>query len=432
MRVSVVGLGRLGAPLAAILAEAGAQVIGVDHDAGVVERIAGGSACHIEPGLQQLIARAGTNLSCTTDTARAVAGSDVTFIIVPTPSSAAGDYANDQLLDAVAAIGKAIARKADKHLVVIISTVMPGTMNEIIRPALERACERTLGADLGLCYCPEFVALGAVIAGMQQPDLVLIGQSDAEAGAQLVAVLRPIWTREPTIWQLNFIDAEIAKIAVNGFVTTKISYANMLSELCERLPGADAGMVTAVLGSDSRIGPAYLSPGLGFGGPCFPRDNAAIAALARRAGVDADIAEATDTINARQADRIVAMVRSRIATGTIGVLGLAYKPGSDVYEASQGLEIAQKLAILGYRVLAHDPVARPHLPAGAERVDDANSCSEKCDLLVIATPWPEYGALDPAAFARPGGKLVIIDCWRTVALLPLSGIVELVYPGRHC
>ncbi len=428
MPVSVIGLGRLGAPLAAILADCGHRVIGVDCDPEVVAGLQRNAAA-LEPGLHELLLRAAPNLTLTTSTAEAVRASDATFLLVPTPSLAEGDYSNAYLLGALTEIGAAIAAKPGLHLVVVVSTVMPGTMDQIIRPALEQAAGRHLGPHLGLCYCPEFVALGAVIAGMRAPDIVLIGQSDAAAGEQLLAILRPTWTRTPAIRQLNFINAEVAKLAINGFVTTKISYANMLAEICDNLPGADVAAVTSVLGSDSRIGSAYLAPGLGFAGPCFPRDNAAIAALARRVGTVADLAEATDAINRRQAERVVATIRNHVGSGTIGILGLAYKPGSDVCDGSQGLEIAAALAGLGYRVLVHDPAARPDLPSGVTYAPDAATCVKASSAVVIATPWPEYGAIDWRALARPERKRVIVDCWRMLEVLAIDDVVERLYPG---
>lgn len=429
MRISVIGLGRLGAPLAAILADSGAKVVGADCDRALVARLANGILPEIEPELAALWHRAAGRIAVTASVADAVSATEATFILVPTPSTAEGGYSPAHLRDAIAEAGAAIASKPGRHLVTIVSTVMPGTMEEVIAPALVRAAGRPLGDTLGLCYCPEFVALGAIVEGMRQPDLVLIGQSDAAAGNELEALLRPIWTREPAVRKMQFINAEIAKIAINGFVTAKISYANMLAEICERLPGADAAIVTATMGIDARIAPGYLQPGLGFGGPCFPRDNAALAALAARVGTSPDLAEAAAAINLRQPGHIVALVQRIVPSGTVGVLGLAYKGGSDVCEASQGIAIAAELAAAGYRVQVHDPVARPVLPPGVAQIEDAETCVRTSAIVVIATPWPDYGDLGRDWLERPSGKLTIIDCWRMPGLRAHDGIVDLIYPG---
>ena len=156
-----------------------------------------------------------------------------------------------------------------------------------IREALERHTGRMVGADLGLCYSPLFVAIGSIVRDMLRPDMVLIGESDEKAGEVLEAIYGRCCNNRPVVRRMNFVNAELTKIAVNTFVTTKISYANMLADICERLAGADVDMVTQAMGSDTRIGSKCLRGAIGYGGPCFPRDNVAFAALARSAGARA-------------------------------------------------------------------------------------------------------------------------------------------------
>jgi UDPglucose 6-dehydrogenase len=219
---------------------------------------------------------------------------------------------------------------------------------------------------------------------------------------------------------MNWVNAELAKIAVNTFVTTKISYANMLAEICEHLPGADIDVVTGVLGQDSRIGSKYLRGTLGYGGPCFPRDNIALASLARRLGATADIAEATDAINRRQVERVVALVRRLgSANSPVAVLGLAYKPQTPVVEESQGVMIARRLAQMGHAVVAADPLALDG--AGAVLSDSVllvatpDAAIAAADIVVVVTPAPEFAALKPAAFASGGRRRIVLDYWRVLA-----------------
>ena len=312
MDIAVIGLGKLGAPLAAVLASKGHRVIGVDRDPVAVAAINAGHAPVTEPGLQACIDLAGDRLRATTDFAEAIAGSELSYVIVPTPSGADGRFGNHFVLDAVQRIGAALRGTARYHVVNIASTMMPGSTGGEIRAALEATSGRVVGVDVGLCYNPEFIALGSVVHDLLHPDMVLIGQSDARAGDVVEAVYRGILATAPSVRRMGWVDAELTKIAVNTFVTTKISYANMLSEICERLPGADVDVVTAALGMDSRIGPKYLRAALGYGGPCFPRDNVALAALANGLGVRADVAEATDTVNRRQVGRVVALDRKSV------------------------------------------------------------------------------------------------------------------------
>jgi UDPglucose 6-dehydrogenase len=177
-------------------------------------------------------------------------------------------------------IGKALARKNSYHLVVLSSTVMPGA-TEKIRQMLEQTSGKRCGEEFGFCYNPEFIALGSVIRDMLNPDMLLIGESDERAGQILAGIYGNVCKSKPVVARMNFVNAELTKLSVNTYVTTKISYANMLAEICEKLPGADADVVTSALGLDSRIGRKYLKGALGYGGPCFPRDNVAFAALAR-------------------------------------------------------------------------------------------------------------------------------------------------------
>jgi UDPglucose 6-dehydrogenase len=194
-------------------------------------------------------------------------------------------------------------------------------------------------------------------------------------------------------------------------------------------------VVTATLARDSRIGGKYLAPALAFGGPCFPRDNAALAALARRLDAPAAIPEATDAINRRQVRRITRLVRDLIPSGTVGILGMAYKPNTAVVENSASIAIASHLADVGYKVLIFDPealsAAAAVLGAKAEAVASARECAEKSDLLIIATAWAEFRSLPLAALRRPDRALPIIDCWRLLPAAEFWQTVDLVYLGRH-
>ncbi len=433
MKISVVGLGKLGSPLLAVLAARGFEVIGVDQNSTCVADVQAGRAPVTEPGLQELFDRARQRIHATDDIRQAVAGSEVTFVVVPTPSRADAAFSNSQVIAAVENIGTVLRGKSSYHLVVVTSTVMPGSTDGPIRQALERTSGRRVGHDLGLCYNPEFIALGSVIHDMLHPDFILIGESDARAGDLLASIHTAICESGPAIQRMSFVNAEIAKIAVNSFVTMKISFANMISGICDRLPGADATAITKAIGCDSRIGGKYLAPALGYGGPCFPRDNAAFAAMANKAGTSADLAEATDAINRRQVGRIIDLVRSLLHGGTVGILGLSYKPHTAVIEVSQGVAIAAALADAGYAVIVSDPQATPAAQAvlgSMVEVATAEACAARCDLLIVATPWPEYRELPLTALQRADRRLVVIDCWRLLPPATFGETVDLVYLGR--
>ena len=419
MDIAVVGLGKLGSPLAVVLASKGHKVVGVDINQTLVDAINDGRAPVQEPGLQEQIEMARPYLRATTDFTDAIRATDISFILVPTPSRPDGFFTNRWVLDAVRHVAE-VLRKSDRyHVVNITSTVMPGSTGGEIRAALEKASGRRVGETVGLTYNPEFIALGSVVRDLLNPDMVLIGESDRRAGDLLAAVYEQTVGAHIPVHRMNWVNAEIAKISINTFVTTKISYANMLSELCEKLPGADVDVVTGALGDDSRIGRKYLKGALGYGGPCFPRDNMAWAAIAKSLGAGADIAEATDRVNQRQVDRIVALVGQLASPdAVVAVLGLAYKPDTPVVEQSQGAMIATRLAQAGYRVLANDPIALD----GASAVlgdlvvpmSDPVSAVENADIIVVATPAREFAALPAAPFAAQGRRRTVIDCWRVL------------------
>jgi UDPglucose 6-dehydrogenase len=210
--------------------------------------------------------------------------------------------------------------------------------------------------------------------------------------------------------------AELAKLSVNTFVTTKISYANMIAAVCERVPGANAQDVLGAIGLDPRIGSAYLKPGLGYGGPCFPRDNLALIATAASVGCEMPIARATHDFNELQAPRLAErVVAATPAGGVAGILGLSYKPNTDVIECSQGIEVAQYLAARGVRVRVYDPVAGQNalraLGDSVEFSQSMNDCAKSADVVVIATAWDEFKDLHQDDLKQSLSGVTIFDCW---------------------
>ena len=416
MKISVVGLGKLGSPIVAVFAAKGYDVVGIDTNPVFVEKINRHIAPVDEPQLQELLTAHKARISATTDWTEAVSGTDMTAIIVPTPSGADGAFRNDYVLSVMEQVGRALANKPGYHLVVVHSTTMPGSVGGPIRQRLEQASGRKLGPDLGLCYNPEFIALGDVINGLLHPDFVLIGESDKNAGDMLEGLYRKVVGPHANIARMNFVNAELTKISVNTYVTMKISFANMLGEICDRLQGADVSVVAEAIGRDTRIGKKYLKPAVGYGGPCFPRDTIAFARVAHLVGGTAELALATDKINRRQISRLTEIVGEMTPAGaTIAVLGLSYKPSTPVIEESQGVMLAKSLKDAGFAVVAHDPMAsgpaRIVLGDAAQLVPNVRDALSQADVAVIITPWPEYAEIAPG-WVADGRTRIIIDCWR--------------------
>jgi UDPglucose 6-dehydrogenase len=415
MRVSIVGLGKLGAPIVAVLAAKGYDVVGIDTNPLFVEKINNHVAPVEEPGLQELLTEHKARISATQDWSKAIAQTDMTTVIVPTPSGSDGGFRNDYVLSVMDDIGRALARKSGYHLVVVHSTTMPGSVGGPIRERLEHASGRKVGPDLGLCYNPEFIALGDVINGLLHPDFILIGESDKKAGDLLEGVYRKVVGPNANIARMNFVNAELTKISVNTYVTMKISFANMLGEMCDRLEGADVSIVADAIGRDSRIGKKYLKPAIGYGGPCFPRDTIAFGRVAHLLGGKADLALATDVINRRQVLRLAETTRDLISSGVVAVLGLSYKPHTPVIEESQGVMLVKALNEEGFDVIAHDPLAlgpaKAVLGSTAKLVRSAREAVAEADVAVIVTPWDEYARISSDWIVN-GRTRFIIDCWR--------------------
>jgi UDPglucose 6-dehydrogenase len=435
VRISVVGLGKLGSPLVAVLASKGYDVIGIDTNLHFVERMANHIAPVEEPLLQEMLTEHAKRISATTDWSRAIAETDATMIIVPTPSGADGAFRNDHLLSVMDDLGRVLASKPGYHLVVVNSTTMPGSVGGPIRERLEAASGRTVGTDLGLCYNPEFIALGDVIKGLLSPDFVLIGESDEKAGDVLEDLYRRVVGTNASIARMNFVNAELTKISLNTYVTMKISFANMLGEICDRLEGADAVVIADAIGRDTRIGNKYLKPSVGYGGPCFPRDTIAFGRVADLVGTSADLAVSTDAINRRQIARLVHKVRNLTpAGGTVAVLGLAYKPHTPVIDESQGIMLAVALHEIGISVIVHDPVAAPLARAVLGHVarfaPSAQEAVTNADVVVIVTPWPEYKRIRPEWVASARTRF-IVDCWHQLDWESQVGDCEIVRLGRY-
>jgi UDPglucose 6-dehydrogenase len=418
--ISIIGLGKLGCPMAACFASRGFRVVGVDREKRVVDALNRGKAPVYEPGLPELLGEVSGRLTATRDHRRAVLESQASFIVVPTPSEEDGWLSLKFVEDASRQIGSALREKRDPHLVVLASTVMPGSTEGAVRGWLESESESAEGAGFQLCYCPEFFALGSVLANLHNPDLVLIGACSAEGGERLEGFYRRICDNRPPIFRVSPVNAELAKLAVNTYVSTKITYANMLARLCEQIPGADVDEVTSVMGADSRIGSRALRGALGYGGCCFPRDQRALSKLASAFGVPGHLAEATQRTNALQVPLLKQRVLDHLSPGErVAVLGLSFKPGTDVVEASQGIGLARSLAADGIPVSVFDPVASEgalEILGDSVRVSASlEECLDGAAVVVVAAAWPEFRRLP---LEEKGPRPVVIDCWRSVEPTP--------------
>ena len=412
MKISVCGMGKLGLPMAAVYARRGFKVTGIDVNQEIVDVLNKGEIPIQETDLPKTLFFGVKNLTFTTEY-KSVKKSEIVFIIVPTPSNEKGEFIDDYVVLAVKAIAEEIKDTDANPLVVITSTVMPGTCDGIVIPTLKEITSR----DIGVCYNPEFVALGSVIKDMENPDALLIGMSDTDAGDRLGAFHKRFYgANPPPVCFMNLISAELAKIALNAFITAKISMANTFAMICNNIKGCNVDDITNFLGLDKRIGHKYLRGGLGFGGACFPRDSLAFSIVARNAGVSAPLQEGADLVN----DDINSLITDDILKilgdyekVAISVLGLTYKQDTPVIEQSMSLDLASGLSQF-LEVKVHDPMGMENakkLFPDLVYCDTVGSCLQDSSLCVLATPWKKYLDMKPEDFSGMKKK-VIYDCWR--------------------
>ncbi len=418
MNISSIGLGKLGLCSAACFAGKGHHVVGVDSDARHVEALNDGRCPIDEPGLSALLDSGRQRMEFTTDCGYAVQNSDITLITVPTPSNPDGRFSNAYVETVLDRIGPALKAKKTFHVVGLVSTVMPGTCEHVFKPTLEKLTGKTCGRDFGFIYNPEFVALGSVVRDFLHPDVLLIGASDERSARLAEELYASVVESRPYCATMNLTNAEITKLGLNCYVTMKISFANELAAVCERIPGADVDVTTAAIGADSRVGRKYLKGGLGFGGPCFPRDNLAFQRCAEDAGVQVHLSPNVVKVNAAVVDRLLAMIAERAGSGsTVALLGLSYKPGTHVVEESQPVVLAERLLEAGYVVRMHDPKAAAGvsetLQGRGVYCDDPYDAASGASVVVMLTSWPEYERLDIDRLEKKAGAApLLIDCWR--------------------
>jgi len=414
IEIAVVGSGYVGLVAAVCFAEMGHRVICVDNDERKVKALQAGDTLIHEEHLPELLGRfRNDRIRFMTDLAEATRECDAIFIAVGTPQSETGDAD----LSYVEAVACEIARSISKYTVIVEKSTVPVYTNEWIRRAMERnGVDRHL---FDVVSNPEFLREGTAVADFLHPDRIVVGADSERAGAVLSEIYKPLTsgsyykqpdaipgmcsaTAAPLLLQTSTKSAEIIKHASNAFLALKISFINAVSNLCEATD-ANVQQVATGMGLDSRIGPKFLRPGIGYGGSCFPKDVAAFRSVADQLGVDFSLLTEVERINASQKVRFVRKVRSALWTlrgKRLGVLGLAFKGETDDIRDSPAIELIKMLIGEGCSILAFDPAAmgrtKEVLPAGAQMsyAEDAYSAAEDVDALLILTDWKEFGALD--------------------------------------
>ena len=409
MKISVVGVGYVGLVAAACLAEGGNHVICVDNDADKISRLNDGHIPIYEPGLTEIVRRNvdAQRLIFTTDIKEGVQNTLVTFIGVGTPS--APDGSAD--MSAVYAVSKDIAKAMkDYHIIVTKSTVPVGTHKKV--------CEifkANTSQSFDYVSNPEFLKEGSAVDDFMKPDRVIVGTNNPEVRDIMTQIYAPFMRKSSRMIFMDPASAEMAKYAANAMLATRITFMNELTALCEKF-GADIENVRHGVGSDSRIGNAFLFAGLGYGGSCFPKDVKALAFMGDEQGIDMTIAKSVQAANYRQQDRFAQKIidyYKDMSNVTLGVWGLAFKAKTDDIRESPAIRCTEKFIEAGFKIKAFDPGAMDNsklvLGEAVEMCDNEYDVIPDADGLIIMTDWQEFRTPDFEKIVSRLKKPVVFD-----------------------
>jgi len=403
MNISIIGIGYVGLVTGACFAKLGNNIICVDIDKKKIDLINRGISPIYEEGLEELLAKYKGKIKATDDCKYAIQNSEVTFICVGTPSKKHGNINLSFIKDAARNIGKQLRKKDEWHLVVVKSTVLPGTTKNIILPLLENHSGKKAGKDFGLAMNPEFLREGRAVEDFLEPDRIVIGFYDEKSRK----VLRKLYKDFPCpIVETSLSAAEMIKYASNAFLATKISFINEIGNICKKI-GIDAYEVADGIGLDKRIGRAFLDSGIGWGGSCFPKDVRALITWIKKMGEKPRILESIFKVNELQPLKLIEILKKYIPNlegKTIGILGLAFKPNTDDVRESRSIPIIKRLLEEKASVKAYDPKAMENFKKLFPNIKYCSSAEDvlhESDAVLILTKWDEFRNLNYE------GKIVI-------------------------
>ncbi len=398
MNISVIGVGYVGLVTAAMLAKLNHNVICIDINKEKVDKINNKESPLYEPGLNELLQEVvGKNLKASTDLKDAILNTEISFISVDTPSRKEGEIYTYSLKKVSEQIGNVLKEKKDYHLIVLKSTVIPGTTEDIVIPIVEENSGKKVIKDFGIIMSPEFLREGSALQDSLNPDRIVIGVKDNDKKS--LEILKSIYKNfNCPILETNLEEAEMIKYASNTFLATKLSFINEIGNICKKL-SVNTNTVAKGMGLDKRIGPHFLKAGIGFGGSCFPKDLNALIYKATELGFNPRLLRATLEVNKEQPFRIIELMdkHNTLKNKKVGILGLTFKGETDDIRESSALEVIKALLLEDVELFIHDPVAMhkvktifPHL----NYKDKAQEVVDSSDLVLILSEWPEFTKLD--------------------------------------
>ncbi len=394
MKICVVGTGYVGLVVASCLAENGNNVIGVDIDEDKIVRLSKGETPIYEPGLGELLKRnlQEERLSFTTNLPEAVKASEIVFIAVGTPPDQDGSADMSHVLSVAESIGRAM----NGYKVVVLKSTVPVGTHQKVRDAIAGLTSQ----HFGVASNPEFLKEGAAIEDFMRPDRVVVGTDDAQVGQLMAELYRPFVRTGNPVLMMDPASAEISKYAANAMLASRISFMNEIARFCETV-GADVSQVRKAIGADSRIGHAFLFPGVGYGGSCFPKDIRALLHAAEEKGVDLAIVRATEKVNEAQKrfllPKILELFGGELKSVTLAVWGLAFKPRTDDMREAPSITLIEELAKRGAHLRVFDPEAMKEAKKALSEWDKSITyCRKSYDAcegaegLILVTEWNEF------------------------------------------
>lgn len=396
MNISVIGSGYVGLVIGACLAKLGNTLTLIDTDKNRVAAISNNVSYLCEAELDEILKQ--VHIEARTDY-QGVINSDMILICVDTPSDETGSMSLKSIIATAEQLAEAMKRKRNYYVVVVKSTVIPGTTEEVVIPILQKSGGK-IGIDFGVCMSPEFLSEGKAVQDFMHPARVIIGEYDKKSGDTLSNLYRNF---NAPILRTNLRTAEMIKLASNAFLSTKISFINEIGNLCKQL-GIDTYEVAKGMGFDERIGSKFLNAGIGFGGSCLPKDLRALIRSSEQMGYNPRILQEVLDFNDKQALRLIELLKRHLAPkgANIGLLGLSFKPGTDDVRDSSAIKIAQALLHEGAIVKAYDPLAAENFKRLFPQIEyTSKEDILDCDAILIITEWEEFNNLDYQ------GKIVI-------------------------
>ena len=417
MKIGVVGLGFVGLSLTSVLSSKGYDTVGIDINKDKCKKISKGISPFFEPELEKILKNGLKKKLKISNDFSLINSCDFLFVTVGTPQNTNGSIDLSIIKKAISTIGESLKKNKKKPIIFVKSTVTPGTMKKIILPILEKKSNKKAGKDFGLISNPEFLQESSAIKDTKFPHVVVLGGYQTKFMKKAKMFFMKLHPNIPIIIT-NHETAEMIKYANNSFLATKISFINQLSNICQKIPGANIDDIAKTIGLDPRIGKLFLNAGPGYGGSCLPKDMKALINFANISGINPILLNAVEEVNTKQLKQIIALTKQKLgnlSSKKITILGTAFKPDTDDIRDSIAIELIKKLLKMKPKIIIHDPKAMKNTKrifedkiSYAKTIEDALS---KSHCIIIMTQWKQYEKLNNNEFKYMTRKFVI-DCRR--------------------